>query len=235
MSIQRWSVGMTTAPRRVLTLEASVRSVFLAGWHDVRLFAEPGTKLPADFVSLGRSDRDEKLGAFSNWYLALSELYLRTPHADAFMVLQDDVVLARGLREYLDNQLWPDPKVGVVSLYCPSHVTLAVGCGFGITNEGWGWWGALALVFSNPGIRAFLSDIEVLNHRHHGPDDGSRNIDSVVGAWSRRSGLPFYVHCPSLVSHIGGASTIWGDVTNTGRRRESAFNVGFLQRGVEGQ
>lgn len=75
-------------------------------------------------------------------------------------------------------------------------------------DPGWGAWGALAYLFSNPGIRAFLSDPEVVNHRHHGPGDGQRNIDSVVGAWCRRNSLPYFVHVPSLAQHIGETSTI---------------------------
>lgn len=218
-----WSVGMTTAPRKEPTLATSLRSLIDAGWESPRLFAEPGTPLPMDGGQLPLSCRDVVLGAFSNWLLALTELYLRSPRADAFLICQDDVLFSRGLRGYLDRTLWPAPEVGVVSVYCPNHRSEGREFGFHAIDDGWDSWGALAYAFPNPSLRAFLSDPLVINHRHHGPGDGMRNIDSVVGNWCRRTGRPYFVHVPSLAEHIGTTSTIWSRSGTGGRRRAGRF------------
>lgn len=215
-----WAVGMTTAPRRAPTLERSLASLSQAGWNQVRLFAEPGTALPAsDRCSL--TQRDVVLGAFPNFLLGLSELYLRSPHADAYLMLQDDIQLAIGTRSYLERVLWPGAiaNCGVVSLYCPSCHAAQATQGFEIESEGWGTWGALAYVFSPVSVIAYLSDPQVLAHRRHGRAQGLANVDSVTGLWSQRTGWNYYVHTPSLVQHTGRTSTLYPSAGIGGRRR----------------
>ncbi|MBR9800815.1 hypothetical protein GYB59_03545 [bacterium] len=193
----------------------------------MRVFAEPMAAL-SDIDSLaGLTKRDQKLGAFPNWYLGLTEMYLRNPHCEAYAMFQDDLLLAPATRDYLEDSLWPAPEIGVVSLYCPSHEHRPDFIGFRAIDWGWKAWGALAYVFSNPGIRTFLSDRLVLDHRHHGPADGARNIDSVVGSWCKRTGLPYLVHVPSLVQHVGNASTIWPFGTASGKRRAADYDEQF--------
>jgi hypothetical protein len=160
----------------------------------------------------------------------MTELYLRSPLAEAFLICQDDVLFARGARSYLEQKLWPAEEIGVVSLYCPSHEHRADPSEFRSINPGWGAWGALAYLFSNPGIREFLSDSKVVNHRHGGQAKGQRNIDSVVGDWCQRRDLPYFVHVPSLAQHIGRTSTIWRTNNNKGRRRASGFSEDVFDR-----
>lgn len=203
-----WAVGVTTAPRKSPTLESCLQSLSLAGWDSPRLFSEPFASKSKIFSNYPFSMRSTTLGVFPNWYLGLTELYLRMPHADAYLMFQDDALVARDARAYLENTLWPAAEVGVVSLYCPSREHVRDLTGFREINRGWAAWGAVAYIFSNPGVRQFLSDPVVLNHRHHGPSDGVRNIDPVVGSWCQRNQLPYFVHIPTLVQHIGATSTI---------------------------
>ncbi len=219
--IREWSIGVTTAPRQKSTLEISLASLQAAGWTEIQLFAEPDTDVPTKFPGLTVSCRPVRMGAFPNWYLSLTEMMMRNPLADAYLLCQDDVLFSRGLRQYLEDCLWPAPEVGVVSIYCPSHYH-SEKAGFHVINKGWDSWGALAYVFSNPSARAFLSHELALNHRHHGPAKGLRNIDSVVGSWCRDSGLPYFEHSPSLAQHIGETSTIWSKGSSR-RRTASAF------------
>jgi hypothetical protein len=143
-SIRHWSVGVTTAPRRLATLGDCLRSLAHAGWIEPRIFAEPDGAIPREFSTLPTSRRDRTLGAFPNWYLGLCELLLREPRAEAYLMCQDDVVLAAGLREYLERRLWPAAKAGVVSVYCPSHYSPGEQAGFHVEDRGWDSWGALA-------------------------------------------------------------------------------------------
>ena len=218
-SIFKWAVGLTTAPRECSTLETSLKSLFRAGWTTPRLFAEPGTRIPQSACSLPLTQRDSCLGAFPNWYLALTELAMRHPDADAWLLCQDDVLYIEGLRAYLESTLWPSPEAGVVSIYCPSHEHRPGPPEYRRINSAWNTWGALAYVFSCLGIRRFLSDATVLEHRFSGPADGKRNIDSVVGQFCHDSGLSYFVHTPSLAQHIGRTSTIWHHAAAIGRRR----------------
>ena len=203
-----WAVGVTTAPRKSPTLKQSLQSLAQAGWENPRLFVEPEAVEDSFVRNYPASVRATTLGAFPNWYLGLSELYLRSPHADAFLMCQDDGLFAHRVRDYLEATLWPAAEVGVVSLYCPSHEHVEDFTGYQAVDRGPLAWGAVAYVFSNPGVRNFLSDQIVLNHRHHGPAEGRRNIDPVVGSWCQRSGLPYFIHVPSLTQHIGTTSTI---------------------------
>ncbi len=220
---KQWSVGITTAPRKQPTLEQTLNSLTDAGWDNPRLFVEPNTNIPRSFQHLPISLRDQTLGAFPNWYLALSEMVLRNPKTDAYFLCQDDVFFSKGLRNYLEQHLWPAAEVGVVSIYCPSHYLKEDINGFHIENRGWNSWGALAYIFPNRSARQLLSDPLVLNHRGFGTAEGLRNIDSVVGLWCQRSELPYYVHSPSLAQHIGDTSTIWTHGSNQGYRRAANY------------
>ena len=65
----RWSIGVTTAPRRVATLGRALESLAAAGWDEARLFAEPGSELPdsslrlAVFSARRQAGRLSQLGA----------------------------------------------------------------------------------------------------------------------------------------------------------------------------
>ncbi|WP_339733651.1 glycosyltransferase [uncultured Gimesia sp.] len=222
-NIQQWAVGITTAPRKKSTLHQTLVSLKTAGWDSPRLFAEPGVEIPSEFNRLPVSRRDETLGAFPNWYLALTELVLRNPRAEAFLLCQDDVLFSADIRDYLERTLWPANQIGVVSIYCPSHYSQAAKPGFIREDRGWKSWGALAYIFSNPSARAILSDSMVLNHRDFGPAEGLHHIDSVVGYWCERNHLPYYVHSPSLAQHIGESSTIYPRATTSGNRQAKDF------------
>ena len=226
--VSTWSVGVTTAPRTEPTLSDTLRSLREAGFPDVRLFAEPGsprvTEPGPNCASLPRTDRAETLGAFPNFYLALSELVLRDPRADAYLLCQDDVEFSKGLRGYLERTLWPAADVGVVSVHTPRHFAVGKPRGWHAEDRGWGAWGAQGYVFPNRSARRFLSDPAVLDHRGFGPREGLKNVDSVVGAWCRRTGLPYFVHAPSLSRHTGETSTLWpADRRCTGRRQCAEF------------
>lgn len=221
--VRRWAVGVTTAPRTEPTLGRSLASLAAAGWRSPHIFAEPDACIPAEFAGLRVTRRGKRLGAFPNWLLALSELVMHDARAEAYFLCQDDVLFSTGLCNYLERRLWPAAEVGVVSVYCPSHYSSGEAGSFRTLDNGWETWGALAYVFPNPSARALICDSVVVNHRHHGPADGARNVDSVVGSWCRRSGLPYFVHVPSLAHHIGETSTIWTSAGARGRRRASDF------------
>lgn len=221
-AVKKWAVGVTTAPREQPTLERTVRSLAAAGWKLPRIFAEPGVELPDVCEHLPLTRRDAPLGGWPNWLLALGELVLREPQADAYFLVQDDVVFSRNVRAYFEQVLWPAEKVGMLSAYCPA-VYIRRTCGFHPVETGWSLISALTCVFPNAAARSLLGHARTLNHRRIGPHGGVKSIDSVIGQWAKDCGLPVFFHTPSLAQHTGDTSTVWPKATNEGLRRASDF------------
>ncbi len=220
-AVKSWAVGVTSAPRKEETLVESLASLKEAGWNEGYLFVEPDTPLAEDHYRV--IVREHTLGAWPNFYLGLTELYMREPHADAYLMCQDDVLYARDLRNYLEENLWPATSLGVVSLHTAPHQDRGDVDGFFPADLGWDAWGAQAYVFSNPSLRALLHDARVLNHRHRGPREGLCNVDSLVGQWCRDRDLTYYLHTPSLTQHIGDTSTLWKNARIKGRRQAATY------------
>jgi hypothetical protein len=228
--IRRWAVGVTTAPRRQSTLEWCLDSLVRSGWEEPRLFVDSAVTIAKRYAGLPVSLRESKLGAWPNYYLSLVELLMREPEADAFLLVQDDVVLydRYNLRVYLERYLWPSVPVGAVSLFCSSAYTQPQS-GWHRLGEPWVW-GALAFLFPRESAKRFIADPVVLEHRwcHH--NRGLANIDTVIGEWANRHGLPIYFPTPSLAQHVGDSSTLWPNARSDGSRRADRF-VGDLECG----
>ncbi len=209
--VKTWAVGVTTAPRKQATLQGCVDCLIDAGWETPRIFVDGEVDLGLLPPHLEVTRRDPQVGAWPSWYLALTELLMRNPQADAFMIVQDDVILFRHrkLRQYIEDFLWPEDGACVVSLFC-SRAYSAEEPGWRRLDENLVW-GGQALLFSREACLGFLSDPEVLEHRL--TKSGFAGIDSVVGRWAERHNVPVYVSTPSLAQHIGQVSAIWPSTT----------------------
>jgi hypothetical protein len=221
--VRDWAVGVTTAPRQQPTLERCLDSLIRAGWHRPRLFVDSAVTVPERHADLPVTLRESRLGAWPNYYLTLAELLMREPHADAYLLVQDDVIVydRQNLRAYLERCLWPDEPVGAVSLFCSREYTQS--------SAGWHrhagrWvWGAQAFIFPRESAKRFVSDPLVLGHRWNSWNGGLANIDVVIGHWAVRHDLPVYYPCPSLVQHVGDTSTLWPDARIAGGRQADRF------------
>ena len=222
-NVRNWAVGITTARRREPTLSQCIRSLINAGWTSFHVF-EDGVSgqdvTPAD----GRlTTRLPPVGAWPNFYLALVELLMREPDADAVFMLQDDVILAnhRGLRQFVERALWPGRRPGIVSLFCPAQYTSSTN-GWSCKEGAW-FWGAQAFVFERDIARRFISSDFVIRHRWSCRTRGLANIDWLVGEWAARAGVPVSFPTPSLVQHIGRTSAIWSASNLEGDRLASRY------------
>jgi hypothetical protein len=229
-----WCVGVITAPRRQPTLEVSIQSLSDAGWTEPIVFAEPKVKCPRVVPSTRWVQRTTRLGAFSNWYLALTELVLRTPEADFYLICEDDVVYSAKLRKFLEKHYWPD-HTGTISLFRSSGESGLCEGGFQEVSSPLDRLGALAYVFPNESARILISDYGVLRHRFSGPNSGLMDTDVVVSDWCNASGRQFIQHVPSLVQHIGDTSTLYPGASCRGRRcaDATAFSGENAKRGTE--
>ena len=222
-TIRNWAVGVTTAPRRLETLSHCVASLAQSGWPTPHLFVDSPVPIPENCSGLPITVRNPKTGAFPNYYLSLAELLLGNPGADAYLMVQDDVLFYNhpGLREYLEQALWPGDQPGPVSLFCSRFYTQPQP-GWSRLDAAWVW-GAQAFVFPREIAQAFIADRDVLMHRWNPRFQGLANIDSLLGQWAHRRGSPIYFPTPSLVQHIGHVSTLWRTSRVAGGRRAEQF------------
>jgi hypothetical protein len=221
--VRKWAVGVTTAPRAVPTVDWSLDSLIRAGWDSPRVFQDAPVPLSARSADLPATVRATAIGAWPNYYLGLIELLLREPDADAFLMVQDDALFydRQDLRSYLEQVLWLSDPPGLVSLYCSAAYTRPVH-GWHRLESRWVW-GALAFIFPAQLARRFVSDPEVFDHRRGAPPGERAYIDTLIGNWAERHGVPIYFPTPSLVQHIGDASTLWGVEQAHGPRRADRF------------
>ncbi len=225
--LKTWSVGLTTSPRRLPTLEQSLSQFLSCGWDDVLLFVDGEVHIAEQHRHFSKTVRSPKIGAWPNFYLGLQELYHRAPHADAYLMLQDDVQwpLNWPLKRYLEDMLWPGDVPCLISLYCGAEQTSA--------ENGWSihphWkWGALAFLFPNELIGPFLTDEIVRSHIRKTDESGLSGIDIVIGDWAARNNIPVFQPTPSLVQHSGEISAIWRTSRAVGVRAASKYIADFV-------
>lgn len=227
-SIQ-WAVGITTAPRRQPTLSSCIDTVTLAGWESPHLFVDGDVEIPGQYDHLVQTTRTPQLGPWLNYFLSLSDLVRREPDADAYMLIQDDVIFppTPAVIEYLNQVIWPTSDANIVSLFCSAD--------YDSTEPGWSSWdatwyvGAQAFVFSKCMAEAFLADEKVATYERVGDGLKKAGIDVVIGEWAKRREVKIYRPTPSLVQHAGHVSAIWDTSRVVGLRRANQF-VGDLLR-----
>ena len=221
--VATWAVGVTTAPRRLPTLERSVRSVLDSGWDDPVLFVDGEVDVPPSCATLATCRRTPAVGAFPNYVLSLAELFMRDPHADAYLMIQDDALMlgTPAMREYLQSVLWPGDGAWIASLYCSKQYTQA-SLGWHTFPDSWVW-GAVAFVFSPEALRQFLASPLVYQHRALPDAKGLSRIDVVIGQVAVANEIPILFPSPSLVQHIGTVSTIWNLARAVNARHANRF------------
>ncbi len=207
--VKEWAVAVTTAPRKQATLDRCMTSLTTAGWKTPRIVIDGDVTLSDAWSHLPTTRRIPQIGAWPSYYLTLVELMMRQPTADAYMIVQDDVVFFEhpSLKNYLESVLWPDRREGIISLFCSRAYA----------QQSFGWhridqplvWGGQALIFSKETAIHLVSDLQIVRHRFSEGDLGLTNIDGLIGKWAFETETPVYVSSPSLSQHIGHVSSLW--------------------------
>ncbi len=184
---------------------STLRSLHAAGFHQLFLFAEPGSPIPPEARGHEVEIHDRCLGNFTSFYNALASLYRRAPGALGVLLFQDDIEVAAGLKAWCDAELFR-PGHGLVSLFTPRvHVDLRPG--WRVLSPGYfRIWGGQALAFRRDVLEQFLTDPQVLREIQ----SGQAGDDAVVSGWATRRSLGIAFHTPSLVQHVGRVSALWG-------------------------
>jgi len=201
-------VAVTAAPRDGADyLPGCLESVRAAGWGRLTVYAEPGT--PEHWPDTRVADHS--LGPWPNFQRVVADS-LAEPW-DYLAVFQDDCLVARGLRPWLEAWLarWPFENTGVVSLYSSARTihNLKPDRGwFAISRDRLPWTacGAVALLLMRP-------EAERLAVKFPFPSDRTKT-DYHLNNWCRDNGVQWVEHNPSLVSHVGRVSAV---LTGIGR------------------
>jgi hypothetical protein len=215
--VKRWAFGVTTASRRQSTLEDCLDSIVRSGWNDPRLFLDGSCRIPERYNDLAVTWRENFIGVWPAWFLALAELILQQPDADAYVLLQDDVVLydRESLRDYLERILWPGDQPSIISLFSTDPEP----------NPGWhrmdkAWhWGAQGFIFAPEIARAIFADPILSFTCFAASSEEHVPIPKTLCEWIQRSNIDVWYANPSLSQHIGNTSTIWTDASMTSGRR----------------
>lgn len=237
--VTQFAVGVVTAARPEYTLPGTLRSLAEAGFDELHVFAEPSAPLEdiGEAIVIRRPetiarqlpqitpqpDGDDagRFGCWQNALQSLADLLELKPDAQAVMLVQDDVTLAPGAREFLASDLWPADPVGLVSLYTPSNQQRddSVGCH---RRGDWGRNGACCNVYPRHVVEQLLAHPIATNWqgRPRKADAEPWTIkadDSAIGSILRAMHLPAFSYVPSLVDHVAAQSSL-GNGSNRGNR-----------------
>lgn len=207
----KWSYGVTTVPSRRRTLfPRTLASLAAGGFYEPWVFSDGPLDVPSGVA--GWTQRSGPAKVFGNWVLALWELYVRNPVADRYAVFQDDIVVYRNLRQYLEAV--PYPAKGYLNLYTePRNEATAKAPGWQPSAQN--GYGALALVFTRHAVINLLaSDHMVMKPIPADPTQlasqatgvlyrGEHAVDGGIVTSFMQRGWKEYVHNPSLVQHTG--------------------------------
>jgi hypothetical protein len=207
----KWAVGIVTAPRDgVSYLEQTTESLLAAGFADFTIFGEPGCDLTA---YPKHTIRPVVYGDWTNWFCGLAETIYRNPEADYVAMFEDDVVVCKNSRRYLEESLPQLDEFATFSLYTPGIYHKQSARLFHNQQNGPETVSTLSVVFRMETALRFLADPMNVGHRssgrnYFGKDISNTGKDIVIGLWAESLGLPIYFHTPSLAQHIGDVSTL---------------------------
>lgn len=225
---KEWAVGVTTVPERQSSLlRYTLGSLDRAGFPLPRLFVDGGFVGDVAWYARHYPDhavtfRTPLIRVAGNWVLGLYELYYRQPRADLFAMFQDDILICRDAREYVENcPLW---QIGRIYLNLATIDTPPARGNVKLSRQhpSQGWFksnqlgcGALGLVFDNQGVRDLLASRHMADRPFSDIGRGWRGVDGGISETLCRSAQlrenkPYteYCHKPSLIQHVGEFSTI---------------------------
>lgn len=198
------SIGLTTAPRKQITLKKSILSLRSAGFTEtIHVFAEPNSP-KYNGQGIVWHEAETELGCFFNWKRGAEWLFNNAPEEYILMV-QDDVKYKKETRVVLEQHLEDVLKkpLGFITLYLARHDGE-------IAHKKHGWnqhdlpcaWGALTYLFNRGSLWALMNHPKYLNH------DVSKFLDCVVCGAMHNMGRTMWYHTPSLATHTGIHSTV---------------------------
>lgn len=206
----KWAVGVTTAPRDESYLDWTLAACESAGWPPVVF-----------------NDAEKTLGPWGNFLRSAAALADRP--VDAIIMLQDDVLLAKNLRPWLEKQLaasawWS--TCGIISLYSCEGMSRDL-------DRGWNAIPWRYVKACGSGACAVLMRRQVAQRILDDPPAPSAFC--LTDVWLKRvcyrERLDWIEHCPSLCRHVGVVSALV-DVPGERRPRSQPKWTPYRHEGV---
>lgn len=215
--VVKWQYGITTHPSRLDNhFPETIESLKQAGFDSPWIFLDgpiPST-LPQE-LRQRISSRSSSLGVIGNYMTALWELYVRNPLADRYAIFQDDIVLCKNVKPYLDSLQLPEDRYWNLFTFMENEKLIKTKKGF-IESSQYGR-GAVALVYPRSAVVETLSSRSlVMKPQAANKKIATKRIDGgICTAICKKHGQAQthteYVHAPSLVQHQGLKSTLGND------------------------
>jgi hypothetical protein len=179
------ATGILTATRPgASTLQQTSESLHGAGF--------PVTRIYNDVLFTGQ---------YQSWIELLKALVSDSPNADAFFLVEDDMIFWRGLREYLEERSFPS-HAGICSPFRPGIYPAGkfgwnpISCFDGL-GSGNAWIVPRAIALRILASAVEIGQLGVWNH-----------ADQRVGLWIAQEWLLAYFHTPSLAQHLWGKTRL---------------------------
>ena len=239
-----WAYGILTVPGRLKDLlPQTLRSLAKGGFDKPRIFLDGVLEgNPVEVQGLEVTERSPQGQQLVNWYLALHELYSRNSRADRYALFEDDILICRNTRQYLERPEMP-PSVYLNLMTMRANEALA-------KNKQTGWYksnqkgmGAQGLVFDQSGMVELLTSHYLLSRFKLGETGSKRTacVDGHVAKTFQKTGRVEIVHYPSLVQHVGMKSMIpanfgagWGEYTSQSFPGEDFDALSLVPGGTHG-
>ena len=167
--VRKWGVGiMTTIRRKDSAIAVTLES-----------FRGTGFDPPVVFTDLTGK------GGLWNLHRTLRSLLEMYPDADAYAVIEDDVLFSRNIREYLEEELWPsvDEHGCICSVFTPTIYSSDKR--WHVENRGTKTWMSQFRIYHPLTARKLVDDLENdqrLNNR-------GRQNDATVGGWAEKNNI----------------------------------------------
>jgi len=144
-----------------------------------------------------------KSGGLWNLYRALKTLVEQQPNADAYMIIEDDVLFSKDIREYLEAELWP--SVGehgcICSIFTPTIYSSKER--WHAVNRGKWTWMSQCRIYHPCSAKKMVVDLENDTRMQN----KWRQVDETVGEWAKQNNVSIWFHSPSLTQHISPRNT----------------------------
>lgn len=196
--------GIITAPRKVVTLDASLETYFRQTLPKPHVFAEPGADKFYYKSEVVLHPNLIKRGCFDNWWYGVRYLLQHTK-SDYILMLEDDISWCRDGWNMIQNHAGMINMDRSIISGWTSKVNADVDRGFGWSHAKhlnmYGLCGALCLLMSRKVIANILYNrcLTKVNRVH---------LDTDIGFAAQELGYDIWLHHPSLITHLGyGLST----------------------------
>ena len=182
MKTWKWGIGMVTATHPTSGMLA----------RTLESYRGSGFAPPLVFTDTSRS------GELWNLHRAMKTLLEKYPDADAYMLIEDDVLFSKNIREYLESALWPSVEDHgcICSIFTPACCSSEKR--WHAEGRGNRKWISQCQIYHPLSAKKLAADIEEDAHLRN----KERSMDAVMEEWAAANGIKIWFHCPSLTQHM---------------------------------